>query len=96
MRDFKFFEDNDEEEEDFDGASWRWSSLPDFNRYQVIIEEHYGIRSFLSQFPPYVIINVRTIVGPDGIIHDRNNDGCGWGFDITRDLIRITWIRFLG
>jgi hypothetical protein len=94
MRDFKFFQDNDEEE-DFDGASWMWRSIPVQARYEIVIEEHYGIRSFLSQFSPYVIINVHTIVGPDGIIHDRNNDGCGWGFDITRDLIKITWIRFI-
>jgi len=95
MREFKFFQDNEEDDDELVCASWMWGSLT-INPFEIVVEEHYGIRSFLSQFPSHQIINVRTIVGPDGIIHDRNNDGCGWGFDITRDLIRITWIRFLG
>ena len=92
MRYFKFFEDNEEE---WEGASWMWRSLPVQARYEVVIEEHRGIRSFLSQFPSYEIISVISIEGPDGFVHNRENDGTGWGFDITRDLIKITWIRFL-
>jgi hypothetical protein len=92
MRDFKFFEENEEE---WNGASWIWRRIPLVARYQIVIEEHYGIRSFLSQFPSYEIISVNSITGPDGVVHNRLNDGDGWGFDITRDLIKITWIRYL-
>jgi hypothetical protein len=92
MRDFKFFEENEEE---WVGASWMWRRIPNRARYQIVIEEHYGIRSFLSQFPSHEIISVHAIIGPDGFVHNRDNDGTGWGFDITRDLIKITWIRFL-
>jgi hypothetical protein len=34
-------------------------------------------------------------VGPDGFIHNRENNGIGWGFDILNDLIKVTWIRFI-
>jgi hypothetical protein len=92
MRDFKFFGDNEEE---WEGASWMWRRIPTRARYQIVIEEHYGIRSFLSQFPSHEIISVHAIVGPNGFVHNRQNDGIGWGFDITRDLIKVTWIRYL-
>lgn len=92
MRHFKFFEENEEE---WEGASWMWRRIPVQARYEIVIEEHYGIRSFLSQFSPHQIINVHSIVGPNGVVHNRDNEGVGWGFDIKRDLIKITWIRFL-
>ena len=95
MREFKFFQDNEEEEEDFDGASWMWRNLPVANPYQIILEEHYGIRSFLSQFDRNSIVSVYSIEGPNGVIHNRENNGIGWGFDILNDLIKVTWIRFI-
>jgi hypothetical protein len=96
MRDFKFFEDNEEDDDDeWVCASWIWHTIPMVARYQIVIEEHYGIRSFLSQFPSHQIISVHSIVGPDGYVRNRHNEGIGWGFDISRDLIKITWIRFL-
>lgn len=94
MREFKFFQDNEEDDES-DGASWMWSGIPVSNPYQIVLEEHYGIRSFLSQFDDYVIVNIYSIEGPDGVIHNRENNGIGWGFDILNDLIKVTWIRFI-
>jgi len=94
MREFKFFQDNDEEE-DFDGASWMWRQIPTQSRFEIVTEEHYGIRSFLSQFETHQIITVHSIVGPDGVSHNRENNGIGWGFDILNDLIKVTWIRFI-
>ncbi len=91
MREFKFFQDNEEEEEeDFDGASWMWSGIPASNPYQIILEEHYGIRSFLSQFEHHSLVRIYSIEGPDGVIHNRENNGIGWGFDILNDLIKVT------
>jgi hypothetical protein len=94
MREFKFFQDN-EEEEDFDGASWTWCNLPVLNPYHIVLEEHYGIRSFLSQFDRNSIVSVYSIEGPDDFIHNRENNGIGWGFDILNDLIKVTWIRLI-
>jgi hypothetical protein len=34
---------------------------------------------------------VKSITGPDGIIHNLDNEGTGWGFDITSDLITIVY-----
>lgn len=95
MREFKFFQDNEEEDDESDGASWMWSGIPVSNPYQIILEEHYGIRSFLSQFEHYSLIRIYSIEGPDGVIHNRENNGIGWGFDILNDLIKVTWIRFI-
>lgn len=91
MRDFKFFQNN---QDGWECASWMWGSLT-INPFEIVVEEHYGIRSFLSQFPSHEIINVHSIVGPNGVVHNRQNEGIGWGFDISRDLIKITWIRFI-
>jgi hypothetical protein len=95
MREFKFFQDNEEEDDESVGASWMWRRIPLRTPCEVVTEEHYGIRSFLSQFPSHEIINVHAIVGPDGFIHNRENNGIGWGFDILNDLIKVTWIRFI-
>jgi hypothetical protein len=94
MREFKFFQDNEEEDDELVGASWMWGSLT-INPFEIVVEEHYGIRSFLSQFPSHQIISVHSIVGPNGVVHNGQNVGIGWGFDITRDLIKITWLRFI-
>jgi hypothetical protein len=107
MRRFQFFKDNQhfqeepEESEEvlsihFDNrASWMWRSIPRHRAHELISESHYGIHSFLSQFPPTTIVSVISIEGPNNEYHNRDNDGEGWGFDISRDLITITWIRFL-
>ncbi len=94
MREFKFFQDNEEEDDELVGASWMWGSLT-INPFEIVVEEHYGIRSFLSQFPSHQIISVNSIEGPNGVVHNRQNEGIGWGFDIACDLIKITWLRFI-
>jgi hypothetical protein len=94
MREFKFFQDNEEDDDELVCASWMWGSLT-INPFEIVVEEHYGIRSFLSQFPSHQIISIHKIVGPDGVIHNRENNDSGWGFDILNDLIKITWIRYL-
>jgi len=94
MRDFKFFEDNEEDDDEWVCASWMWGSLT-INPFEIVVEEHYGIRSFLSQFSSHEIISVNSIIGPNGEVRNRHNEGIGWGFDISRDLIKITWIRFI-
>jgi hypothetical protein len=92
MRDFKFFQNN---QDGWECASWIWRTIPRVAQYQIVIEEHYGIRSFLSQFSSHEIISVNSIIGPDGVVRNRHNEGIGWGFDISTDLIKITWIRFI-
>lgn len=97
MRDFKFFEDNDEENiELYNGASWMFGRIENLDQYQydIIADNHYGIRSFLNQFPSGFIVTVLSITGPDGLEHNADNEGTGWGFEITSDLIRVEWVRF--
>jgi hypothetical protein len=94
MREFKFFQDNEEDDDELVCASWMWGGLT-INPFEIVVEEHYGIRSFLSQFPSHQIISVHSIVGPNGVVHNRQNEGIGWGFDIACDLIKITWLRFI-
>ena len=62
--------------------------------YDIITEYHYGIHSFLNQFPTHFIVCILSITGPNEIVHNADNEGIGWGFDITCDLIKIEWIRF--
>ncbi len=104
MRNFKFFDNNQHFQEEPEelilmsepyAASWMWRSIPRHRAYELITESHYGIGSFLNQFPPTTIVNVDSIEGPNNEYHNRDNDGDGWGFDISRDLITITWIRFI-
>jgi hypothetical protein len=100
MNKFKFFSDNCDEEQSIEryrGASWIFGRLEHVNqyRYEIIEENHYGIHSFLNQFPEGFIACVISIVGPNGRLHDVDSEyEDGWGFDITSDYINIRWIRF--
>lgn len=99
MRPFKFLQDNDYDDdiEVHEGASWVFGrrEYVDPNRYEIVEEYHYGIHSLLNHYPSHYIVTILNITGPNGIIHDIDNEGTGWGFDITSDLIRIEWLRFL-
>jgi hypothetical protein len=101
IRDFKFFDGNEEEEleiiEGWDGASWIYGTIEGYNQYQydIVVDNHYGIRSFLGCFPDGYVITVLSITGPNGRVHNTNSDyPDGWGFDILNDLILIEWVRF--
>lgn len=100
IRDFKFFDGNEEEEleiiEGWDGASWLYGRLENLDQYQydVVVDNHYGIRSFLGCFPDGFIITILSITGPDGRLHNADSEVLGWGFDILNDLILIEWVRF--
>jgi hypothetical protein len=95
---FKFLTDNNEYFDSYDGPSWMFCNVEDFNQleYNIMTDNYYGIRSFLNQFPNGYIVSVVSIVGPNGIEHTIHNDGQGWGFDITSDLITVQWVRFNG
>jgi hypothetical protein len=98
IKDFKFFADNDEESiEPYDGASWMYGRIENLSQYQynILTENHYGIHSFLNQFPSWFVVTILSITGPNGIEHNIDNQGIGWGFDITSDLITIEWVRFI-
>ena len=103
MRQFKFLNDDVDDEDEmvidaYDGASWIFGRLENINHYQyeVVEEGHYGIHSFINNFPPGFIVCVLSITGPNGRVH---RDGVeyedGWGYDITRDRIIIEWVRFI-
>ena len=97
VRDFKFFQDNNENEiTPHNGASWMWCRLENLTQYNydISLEYHFGIYPFLNQFPEGHIVSVLSITGPNGFVHNIDNDGVGWGFNILSDEIRIRWIRF--
>jgi hypothetical protein len=102
VSEFKFFGDNITFLDD-DSPSWMYETnypvifdLP----YDVIVSEHRGIREFLSMFPIRSIVVVRKLSAwceADGEI--REHDGIvqypdGWGFDITRDVLTVEWLKF--
>jgi len=106
---FKFFGDNnvgddvptpiDEliDYEVYNGASWHYGGRENLGQYQceIVVEEHNGIHSFLSHFPPGFVVTILSITGPDGRFHDSDTDyEDGWGFDITSDLMSIEWVRY--
>lgn len=98
IRDFKLLTgvEDIEEVEEYQGASWifaREEHIDERHQYKVT-EHHYGIHSFLNHFPNYFIVPILSITGPNGIVHCADNEGIGWGFDITRDLIQIDYIRY--
>ena len=99
VSDFKFFSDNDDSfDYDYVGASWIWTTEETMtrvhgNHYTIIREHHYGIHSLLSSFEGPQIVNVKSITGPNGFVHNIDNDGIGWGFDITTDLITVEYFR---
>lgn len=97
VKNFKFFEDNDENEiTPYDGAGWTWCNPSNLNPfvYDIVVDHHEGIRSFLDQFPRAFIVSILSITGPDGLEHNIDNTGIGWGFDILNDVITIRWVRF--
>jgi hypothetical protein len=87
----------DELVERYDGASWMYGRIENLYQYnyEIIEENHYGIHSFLNQFESWFVITIISITGPDGFVHNSDNEGTGWGFDITSDLITIEWVRFI-
>jgi hypothetical protein len=98
MKSFKFLQDNDDDEiELYNGASWMFGRIENLDQYQyeIMVSEYYGIHSFLNQFPDWFVVTVLSITGPNGIEHNIDNQGIGWGFDITSDLIRVEWVRFI-
>jgi hypothetical protein len=106
IRDFKFFSDNDEEWlpegyinlEGREMASWMWDIYvtPTNVRYDLITVESNGIIEFLDSFHPQVIVGIHSIVGPNGVEHNGENEGNGWGFNIQTDPITITYLRYSG
>ena len=99
VKDFKFLQDNDEGDMELhDGASWMFGSLENLNqyRYEIFVEHHFGIHSFLNHFPSGFIVTIISITGPNGRVHNANTHyDDGWGFDITGDLLRIEWANYL-
>lgn len=101
MIDFKFFSKPKDDEsfwDDEDMASWVWATSDYLGRhhYEFMTETHNGIHSFLRQFPYLSIVQIITIHGPNGRVHNDVTDyPDGWGFDITRDPIIIQWARII-
>ena len=102
LGEFKFLTKNEDlfedEDGDYVGATWIWVREETMarlhgNQYTTIRERHYGIHSLLSLFEGPQIVNVKSITGPNGFVHNIDNDGIGWGFDITTDLITVEYFR---
>ena len=103
MRDFKFFNNNDEGplgefiDERYNGASWMYGLRENLIQYEydIVEEGHYGIHSFLDNFPAGFVVTILSITGPNNRIHTHITDyNDGWGFDILRDRIIVEWVRF--
>jgi hypothetical protein len=102
MRSFKFFEDNEEEDELVpinDSASWMWADefgLREVTGYHWELQSDvsFGIRSFLNMFPSMFIVAVHSI-SCNGIRHEANTPRDGWGFDITSDLLTIEYYNLI-
>ena len=100
MREFKFFngsEDDDLIEHGYDGASWIFGKVENLTQYQydIVYSDHYGIHSFLNNFPPSFVVTILSITGPNGRVHNDDTEyEDGWGFDITSELITIEWVRY--
>jgi hypothetical protein len=105
IRDFKFLSNNNEDEipegyinlENIAMASWMWESLmvPSTATYQIVSVDTNGIIEFLRMFPSEMIVPVSSIVGPNGVVHNSENEGNGWGFNIQTDPIHITYLRYI-
>jgi hypothetical protein len=104
MKSFKFLSNDDDEMEEYlndSSPSWMWgeefhmSPVRDYDwRMNVTVSN--GIRDFLSRFPDYFIVPVHSITG-NGIRHSfgNRNDGMGWGFDITSELLTIEYFTLI-
>jgi hypothetical protein len=105
IRDFKFLSDNNEDEipegyinlENVEIATWMWESLmvPSTATYQIVSVDTDGIIEFLRMFPSEMIVPVSSIVGPNGVVHNGENEGNGWGFNIQTDPIHVTYLRYI-
>lgn len=94
---FKFFEVN-ETITPYEGAGWDYYRPESLGgNYEIVTGHFIGIHSFLDQFRSDYIVPIISIVGPGNNVHDIHTygNGQGWGFDITRDLIRITWGKLI-
>ena len=100
MREFKFFNGSEEDdliEVGYDGASWIFGRVENLTqyRYDILVDNHYGIHSFLNNFPSGFVVTVLSITGPNGRVHNDDTEyEDGWGFDITSELITIEWVRY--
>jgi len=104
IRDFKFLSDNNEDDipegyinlENVEIASWMWESLmePSDATYDIVSVDTNGIIEFLRMFPSQMVIHVSSIVGPNGVVHNSENEGNGWGFNIQTDPIHITYLSY--
>ena len=105
IRDFKFLTDNDEDEipegyinlENVEIATWMWESLmiPSTETYQIVSVDTNGIIEFLIILPSEMLVPVSSIVGPNGVVHNGENEGIGWGFNIQTDPIHITYLSYI-
>lgn len=102
MIDFKFLSENEDDDffgepVEWVGASWSWVRTENITEYDydILVDNHYGIHSFLNNFPDGFVVSVLSITGPNGFVHTIDSEGNGWGFDIRNDLIRVEWIRFI-
>lgn len=99
MREFKFFNSSEDDDEDvvIYGASWIFGKVENLIQYQydILVDNHYGIHSFLNNFHPGFVVTVLSITGPNGRVHNDDTEyEDGWGFDITSELITIEWVRY--
>ena len=104
VKDFKFLTDNDEDDipegyinlENENIATWMWESLtpPSDTLYYIVSVDTNGIIEFLRMFPSEMIVPVCSIVGPNGVVHNGENEGNGWGFNIQTDPIHITYLSY--
>lgn len=104
MKSFKFFEGvnplsiDDEfilNDDDF-LPSWSWVEETFYSiddRFILTTEQHRGIWGFLSQFEQNTVVPVFSIMGPNGILHTATSQHHGWGFDIQRDLLIVTYYK---
>ena len=103
IKDFKFLTDNDDDMpegyinlENVEIASWMGESSmdPSDEMYDIISVDTNGIIEFLRMFPSQMVIPVSSIVGPNGVVHNSENEGNGWGFNIQTDPIHITYLSY--
>jgi hypothetical protein len=100
---FKFLTDNDDDMpegyinlENVEIASWMWESSmdPSDEMYDIVSVEANGIIEFLRMFPSQMVIPVSSIISPNGVVHNGENEGIGWGFNIQTDPITVTYLRY--
>jgi hypothetical protein len=104
IKNFKFLTDNDDDIpqgyinlENVEIATWMWESLmvPSTATYQIVSVDTNGIIEFLRMFPSEILVPVSSIVGPNGVVHNGENEGIGWGFNIQTDPIHVTYLSYI-